>query len=131
VQPLLLAAALQNAAVLSTAPPANATKNNTTEPNPPAALAMHPATANGANVMPGGDMATTVGSSDSVNMVTLPYYPHCCHRGLGPRRHCCCLSTCWTEKLTPATQWLTIKLQGSSTMPPILPVKWKQPWTPP
>ena len=46
--------------------PANATKNNTTEPNPPAAVAVHPATANGANVKSGGDMATTVGGSDSI-----------------------------------------------------------------
>jgi hypothetical protein len=46
--------------------PTNATKNNTTEPNPPATLAMHPATANSADVLPGGDMATTIGGSDSI-----------------------------------------------------------------
>jgi hypothetical protein len=37
------------------------------EPNPPATVAMHPATANDANFLSGGDMAMTVGSSDSIN----------------------------------------------------------------
>jgi hypothetical protein len=46
--------------------PTNATTNNTTEMNPPTAVAVHPATANSADVPSGGDMATTVGSSDSV-----------------------------------------------------------------
>jgi hypothetical protein len=46
--------------------PANATTHNTTEPNPPAAVAMHPATFNGANVPSGGEMATTIGNSDSI-----------------------------------------------------------------
>jgi hypothetical protein len=46
--------------------PANATANKTTEPNPPATVAVHPATANGAYVPSVGDMATTVGSSDSI-----------------------------------------------------------------
>jgi hypothetical protein len=45
---------------------ANAKENNTTEPNPPAAVAMHPATANGADVLSGGDMTTTIGGSDSI-----------------------------------------------------------------
>jgi hypothetical protein len=34
--------------------PTNATANNTTEMNPPAAVAVHPATANDANVLSGG-----------------------------------------------------------------------------
>ena len=34
--------------------PANATANNTTELNPPATVAVHPAAANGANVPSGG-----------------------------------------------------------------------------
>jgi hypothetical protein len=34
--------------------PANATANNATEPNPPAAVAVHPATANGGMFHPGG-----------------------------------------------------------------------------
>ncbi len=46
--------------------PANATANNTTEPNPPAAVTVHPATASGANVPSRGDMAMTFGGSDSV-----------------------------------------------------------------
>jgi hypothetical protein len=46
--------------------PANATANNTTEPNLPTAVGMHPATANNANVPSGGDRAMTVGCSDSV-----------------------------------------------------------------
>ncbi len=46
--------------------PANATANNTKEPNPSAAFAEHPATTNRANVPSGGDMATTIGSSDSI-----------------------------------------------------------------
>ncbi len=46
--------------------PANATKNNTTEPNPPTTLAMHPATANGANVPTRGYMAMPVGGSESI-----------------------------------------------------------------
>jgi hypothetical protein len=46
--------------------PANATANNTTEPSLPAAVPLHPATANGANVPSGGGMAKTVGGSDSV-----------------------------------------------------------------
>ncbi len=45
--------------------PANATTNNTTEPNPLAAVAVHPATTNDADV-PSGDMAMTDGGSDSV-----------------------------------------------------------------
>ncbi len=45
--------------------PNNATANNTTEPNLPATVAVHPATANGADVLSGRDMATTVGSSAS------------------------------------------------------------------
>jgi hypothetical protein len=111
--------------------PANATKNNTTEPNLPATLAMHPATANGANVPPGGDMATTIGGSDSIEygnstLLSLPLLPR-----PGATRHNHCLSTCWTAKSTPGTQRLRMKLQGSSTMPPILPAEWKQPWTPP
>ncbi len=47
--------------------PTNATTNNTTKPNPPAAVAVHPATTNGANVPSGEDMATTIGGSDSIN----------------------------------------------------------------
>jgi hypothetical protein len=47
--------------------PANATANNTTEPDPPATVALHPATANDANVPSGGEMATTIGSGDSVD----------------------------------------------------------------
>jgi hypothetical protein len=59
---------------------ANATNHNTTEPNPPAAFVMHPATANGADVLPGGDMAMTIGSSDSVEygkstLLSLPLPP--------------------------------------------------------
>jgi hypothetical protein len=46
--------------------PANAAANNATEPNPPAAVAVHPATINGADVPSGGGMGTTVGGSDSV-----------------------------------------------------------------
>jgi hypothetical protein len=46
--------------------PANATANNTIEPNSPAAVAVHPATANSAYVPSEGGMATTVGGSDSV-----------------------------------------------------------------
>jgi hypothetical protein len=46
--------------------PANATVNNTTEPNWPAAVAMHPATVNGADVPSRGDMARTIGGSDSI-----------------------------------------------------------------
>jgi hypothetical protein len=111
--------------------PANATKNNTTEPSPPASLAMHSATAKGANVPPAGTWQRPLAAVIASNMVTLPYHPHRCCRGLGPRRHCRCLSTCWTATLMPATQWLTIKLQGLLTMPPILRAKWKQPWTPP
>ncbi len=45
--------------------PANATANNTTELNPLAAVTVHPVT-NDADVPSGGDIATTVGSSDSV-----------------------------------------------------------------
>jgi hypothetical protein len=46
--------------------PANATANNATELNPPVAVAVHPATTNGANVPSGGGTATTVGGSDSI-----------------------------------------------------------------
>jgi hypothetical protein len=46
--------------------PANATANNTTEPNLPATVAVHPDTAHGADVPSRGGMATTVGGSDSV-----------------------------------------------------------------
>jgi hypothetical protein len=46
--------------------PTIATANKTTEPNPPAAVAMHLATANGADVPSGGGMATTVGGSNSI-----------------------------------------------------------------
>jgi hypothetical protein len=49
--------------------PAKATANNTTEPNPPAAVAVHPATTYSANVSSGGDMATTVGGSDTIKNV--------------------------------------------------------------
>jgi hypothetical protein len=63
---LLLPVALQNAAIWSAANPPNATTNITTEPNLPAAVAAHPATANGADDPSGGDMVTTVGRSDSV-----------------------------------------------------------------
>jgi hypothetical protein len=44
----------------------NATAINTKEPNPPATVAMDSATANGADIPSGGDIATTVGGSDSV-----------------------------------------------------------------
>jgi hypothetical protein len=44
--------------------PNNATAKNTMEPNPPAAVAVHPATANNANVLSRGDMPTTVDGSD-------------------------------------------------------------------
>jgi hypothetical protein len=50
--------------------PANATANNTTDPNPPATVAVHPATAIDADVPSGGDMEKTVGGSDAPNMVT-------------------------------------------------------------
>jgi hypothetical protein len=46
--------------------PASATANNTTEPNLPASVAVHPDTAYGADVPSRGGMATTVGGSDSV-----------------------------------------------------------------
>jgi hypothetical protein len=45
--------------------PANTTANNKPESNPPTAVAVHPATANGANVPSKGDMVTTIGGSDS------------------------------------------------------------------
>ncbi len=47
--------------------PANATTNSTMEPDLPAAVAVHPATANNANVPSRGEMVTTVGGGDSVN----------------------------------------------------------------
>jgi hypothetical protein len=47
--------------------PTNATANNTMDPDPPAAVAVHPATANNANVLSKGKMAMTVGGSDSVD----------------------------------------------------------------
>jgi hypothetical protein len=46
--------------------PAHVTTNNSTEPNPPATVAVHPATANGVDVPSRGGMATTVGGSDSI-----------------------------------------------------------------
>jgi hypothetical protein len=60
--------------------PTNATANNTMEPNPPVAVAVHPATANGVNVLSGGDMAMTVGDSDSIEygnstILSLPLLP--------------------------------------------------------
>jgi hypothetical protein len=60
--------------------PANATVNYTTEPNSPAAVAVHPATAKDANVPSGVDMATTVSSSDSIKygdltILSLPLLP--------------------------------------------------------
>jgi hypothetical protein len=45
---------------------AHATANNTTEMNSLTAVAMHPATANGANVPSGGGMATTIGGNNSI-----------------------------------------------------------------
>ncbi len=85
--------------------PTNTTTKNTTEPNPPAAVAMHPATATDANVRSGGDMAT-VGGSVSIKygnsaILSLP---------LLPPLVAACLSTCWMAKLAPATQWPTGKL---------------------
>ncbi len=47
--------------------PTIATANNTMESNLPAAVAVHPATTNDANVPSKGEMATTIGGSDSVN----------------------------------------------------------------
>jgi hypothetical protein len=47
-------------------PPAKATTNNKKEPNLPAAVAVHPATANNAHVLSRGDMAPTIGSSVSI-----------------------------------------------------------------
>jgi hypothetical protein len=49
---------------------ANATKNNITEPDLPAAVAVHPAITNGADVLPRGDMATSIGGSDSIEYGT-------------------------------------------------------------
>jgi hypothetical protein len=47
--------------------PANATANNTTELDPPAAVAVHPANANDPDILSGGEMATTVGGGGSVD----------------------------------------------------------------
>jgi hypothetical protein len=47
--------------------PANATANHTIEPNPPAAVTMHPATTNDAKVQSRGDMVMTIGGSDSID----------------------------------------------------------------
>ncbi len=60
--------------------PTNPTANNTTEPNPPAAVAVHPAITNGANVPSRGDMVTTIGSNDSIEygnltILSLPLLP--------------------------------------------------------
>ncbi len=45
---------------------ANTTTNNTTEANLPTAVTVHPATTNDANVLSGGDMVMSDGSSESV-----------------------------------------------------------------
>ncbi len=50
--------------------PTDATANNPTEPNRPATVAMHPATANSADVPSRVGMATTIGGSDSVKYDT-------------------------------------------------------------
>jgi hypothetical protein len=49
--------------------PANATANNTTKPNPPTTVAVHPATADDANILSGGDMVTTIGGSVSNHII--------------------------------------------------------------
>jgi hypothetical protein len=45
----------------------NTTTNNTTEPDLPVPVAVHLATANEADVLSTGEMATTVGSIDSID----------------------------------------------------------------
>jgi hypothetical protein len=47
--------------------PANATANNTMELDPAAAVTMHSATAKDADVPSGGEIVTTIGSSDSID----------------------------------------------------------------
>jgi hypothetical protein len=55
-------------------------KNSKTELNSPVAVAVHPATANGAYVPPRGDMAMTIGDSDIIKygnstLLSLPLPP--------------------------------------------------------
>ncbi len=88
--------------------PANLTANNGTEPNPPTAVAVHPATANGANVPSrGGAWQQPLEVVIASNMMTLPYYPCCCRHSQWPQKHRHCLSTCWTAKLAPADGEIT------------------------
>jgi hypothetical protein len=108
---------------------ANATTINATEPNPPAAVAVHPATTNGANVPSGGGMATTVGGSDSVeydnsNLLSLLLPPQPVATE-APLLSLNLLDSNISASNTTVNGEITrIIKHATNTM-----AKWKQPWT--
>jgi hypothetical protein len=111
--------------------PANATTNNTAEPNPPTTVAVHPATANNADVPSGGDMVMTFGGSDSIKygtsiLLSLLLLP----RPVAMEAPSLSLNLLDGKSNTSNTM-VVDKITRIVNHIAIIPAEWKQPWTPP